>query len=49
VILAGVYTWKLGGGSVDQWAPVYAGGLLAVAELAYWSSSFAAARRTPRA
>ncbi len=37
MILAGAYTWKLGGGSVDQWAPVYAGGLLAVAELAYWS------------
>ena len=37
VLLAGLYAWKLGGGSVDGWAPVYAGGLLAVAELAYWS------------
>jgi hypothetical protein len=37
VLLAGLYAWKLGGGSVDAWAPVYAGGLLAVAELAYWS------------
>jgi hypothetical protein len=37
VVLAGVYAWTLGGGSIDQWAPVYAGGLLAVAELAYWS------------
>jgi hypothetical protein len=37
VVLGGVYAWKLGGGDVDQWAPVYAGGLLAVAELAYWS------------
>ena len=36
-VLAGAYTWKLGDGGVDQWAPVYAGGLLAVAELAYWS------------
>jgi hypothetical protein len=36
-LLAGVYAWKLGGGRVDQWSPVYAGGLLAVAELAYWS------------
>lgn len=32
-----MYAWKLGGGRVDQWSPVYAGGLLAVAELAYWS------------
>lgn len=37
VVLAGLYAWKLGGGSVDEWAPVYAGGFLAVAELAYWS------------
>ena len=37
VVLAGLYAWRLGGGSVDQWAPVYAGGLLTVAELAYWS------------
>jgi hypothetical protein len=36
-ILAAAYAWKLGNGGVDQWAPVYAGGLLAVAELAYWS------------
>ena len=38
VALAGLYAWTLGGGNVDQWAPVYAGGFLAVAELAYWSS-----------
>jgi hypothetical protein len=37
VVLGGVYAWKLGGDRVDQWAPLYAGGLLAVAELAYWS------------
>ena len=37
VVLAAAYTWNLGGGSIDQWAPVYAGGFLAVAELAYWS------------
>ena len=38
VILAGAYAWKLGDGEVDQWAPVYAAGLLSVAELAYWSA-----------
>ena len=37
-MLAGLYAWTLGGGSVDQWATVYAGGLLGVAELAYWST-----------
>jgi hypothetical protein len=37
VVLAGLYAWTLGGGSIDQWSPVYAAGLLAVAELAYWS------------
>ncbi len=37
VVLAGAYAWKLGDGSLDPWAPVYAGGLLTVAELAYWS------------
>jgi len=37
VLLAGAYAWKLGGGSVDQWAPVYGGALLGIAELAYWS------------
>jgi hypothetical protein len=37
VALAGAYAWTLGGGDVDQWTPVYAGGFLAVAELAYWS------------
>jgi hypothetical protein len=36
-ILAGTYAWKLGHGGIDQWTPVFAGGLLAVAELAYWS------------
>jgi len=38
VVLAGMYAWTLGGGDVDQWAPLYAGGLLLVAELAYWST-----------
>jgi len=38
VALAGLYAWTLGGGSVDQWAPMYAAGLLVVAELAYWST-----------
>src|SRR5262249_42432067 len=37
VALAAAYTWKLGRGSLDEWAPVYAGGFVAVAELAYWS------------
>lgn len=37
VVLAGIYAWTLGGGEVDEWAPVYAGAFLAVAELAYWS------------
>jgi hypothetical protein len=37
VALAGAYALRLGGGDVDQSAPIYAGGLLAVAELAYWS------------
>ena len=37
VVLAGAYAWNLGGGAIDQWAPVYAGGLFVVAELAYWS------------
>jgi hypothetical protein len=37
VALAAAYAWKLAGGALDQWAPVYAGGFVAVAELAYWS------------
>jgi hypothetical protein len=37
VILAGLYAWTLGGGDIDQWAPLYAGAFLTVAELAYWS------------
>jgi hypothetical protein len=37
VLLAGLYTWALGGGEIDQWVPLYAGAFLAVAELAYWS------------
>jgi hypothetical protein len=37
VVLAGAYAWSLGTGPVDQWAPVYAGALLALAELSYWS------------
>jgi hypothetical protein len=31
------YAVRLAGGPLDEWAPVYAGGFLAVAELAYWS------------
>jgi hypothetical protein len=38
VILAAAYAWKLGDGEVDPWAPVYAAGVLSVAELAYWST-----------
>jgi len=38
VILAGAYAWNLGADDIDQWAPVYAGALLGVAELAYWST-----------
>jgi hypothetical protein len=37
VVLGGLYAWTLGDGAVDEWAPVYAGAFLAVAELAYWS------------
>ena len=37
VVLAGLYTWTLGGGEIDQWAPMYAGAFIAVAELSYWS------------
>ena len=37
VVLAALYAWTLGGGEVDQWAPMYAGAFVAVAELAYWS------------
>ena len=37
VLLAAEYALKLGGGPVDQWAPVYAGTLVGIAELAYWS------------
>jgi hypothetical protein len=37
VILAALYAWTLGSGEIDQWAPLYAGAFLAVAELAYWS------------
>ena len=37
VLLGGAYVLSLGDGPVDQWAPVYAGALLATAELAYWS------------
>jgi len=38
VVLAGAYALQLGDGGVDQSAPIYAGGLLATAELAYWSA-----------
>lgn len=37
VLLGAAYVLSLGDGPVDQWAPVYAGALLATAELAYWS------------
>jgi hypothetical protein len=37
VALAGVYTCTLGSGEIDQWAPMYAGAFVAVAELSYWS------------
>jgi hypothetical protein len=37
VVLAGLYAWTLGGGDIDQWAPMYAGAFVAVAELSYWS------------
>jgi hypothetical protein len=37
VVLAGAYAWELGDGGLDQWAPLYAGALLAIAELTYWS------------
>jgi hypothetical protein len=37
VLLGAAYTVDLAGGGVDQWAPVYAGAFLAIAELAYWS------------
>jgi hypothetical protein len=37
VLLGAAYTVDLAGGDVDQWAPVYAGAFLAIAELAYWS------------
>jgi hypothetical protein len=37
VLLGAAYTVDLAGGDVDQWAPVYAGAFLAIAELSYWS------------
>ncbi|MHB8641401.1 MAG: hypothetical protein ACYDA3_00720 [Gaiellaceae bacterium] len=37
VLLGGAYAWSIGRGEVDQWAPVFAAGVLAVAELSYWS------------
>jgi hypothetical protein len=37
VLLGGAYVLSLADGPVDQWAPVYAGALVAMAELAYWS------------
>jgi len=37
VLLGGAYAWSVGGGEVDQWSPLYAAALLAVAELSYWS------------
>jgi hypothetical protein len=37
VALAAAYALHLGDGFVDQWAPVYGGAFLAIAETAYWS------------
>jgi hypothetical protein len=37
VLLGAAYAVDLAGGDVDQWAPVYAGAFLAIAELSYWS------------
>jgi len=37
VLLGAAYSVDLAGGDVDQWAPVYAGAFLAIAELSYWS------------
>jgi hypothetical protein len=37
VALGAAYAVSAGGGAVDQWAPVYGGALLAIAELGYWS------------
>jgi hypothetical protein len=36
-LLAGEYAWSLGGAGIDQYAPLLAGALLVIAELAYWS------------
>ena len=35
--LAAAYVLHLGDGPVDQWAPVYGGVFVAIAETAYWS------------
>jgi hypothetical protein len=37
VLLGAAYTWRLADGPLDEWAPIYAGGFVAVAELGYWS------------
>jgi hypothetical protein len=37
VLLAAEYVWRIAGGEVDQWSPLYAAALLAIAELSYWS------------
>jgi len=37
VLLAAAYAWRLGGGEIDQWSPIYAAALVGIAELAYWS------------
>jgi hypothetical protein len=37
VLLAAEYAWSVGGGPIDQWAPLVAGALLVIAELSYWS------------
>jgi hypothetical protein len=37
VLLGGAYAWSIGRGEVDQWSPLFAAGLLAIAELSYWS------------
>ena len=35
--LGAAYVLHLGDGPIDQWAPVYGGAFLAIAEAAYWS------------
>jgi hypothetical protein len=37
VLLGAAYAGNLGGGRIDEWAPLVAGALLVIAELSYWS------------